>query len=288
MTTKSQQKIRYILFSLSLVIVWAFLFLDVNRPGNLGVFIGLVYTFYGSIYFKNDETQLLRFLKYLFPFIYLITYLIISEEGFFKIISPIVIGFILLIVSDLFKKEELKPIHFILPLTYFYIYVFSIFPTWERTLIMPEERYNFEKEVIKKDSFLLNEFQFLNADFDTIKLSTDKDFIIIESWNETCIPCIKAMKELPDFYDSISTRFDQYYLYEPNKKTTDYQKVFDFKHVDDKTKIIADFNKQFYKKLGLESYPYFLIYDKKGNLVYEQLGYNEVKRELLRQAVLKL
>ena len=142
-----------------------------------------------------------------------------------------------MIISDLFKKEELKPIHFIIPLTFFYIYAFSVFPIWERTLYVPTtETYDFAEDSITIEQTNLNEFRFLDANFDTINLTTEKEYIIIETWNETCVPCIKAMTELPELYRKIDNRFDQYYLYEPNNKNgkVDYDKIFKFKKIKEK------------------------------------------------------
>jgi thioredoxin-related protein len=53
-------------------------------------------------------------------------------------------------------------------------------------------------------------------------------------------------------------------------------------------KILLDLNKQLYTKLNLKSYPYFLIYDKSGKCVYQQLGYNEDLRKELERAFLGL
>ena len=217
-----KNRIIHLLFSVSILVVWFFLFMNAKRPGYFGVLIGLIYTFYGNIYFKNNENKTLKVLKYVAPLFYLVMSFIMIRPSIWLLINPILVGFTTLFISDLFKKEELKVINFILPITYFYIYAFTIFPIWERTTVAPPETYNFEKQNNEIDSVLLYEFQFLNSDFDTIKLNTDKDFIIIESWNETCVPCLKAMDELPPFYDSISNRFDQYYMYESIKKSIDF------------------------------------------------------------------
>jgi thioredoxin-related protein len=289
--TTMNKKIYYTLFSISILLVWWLLFIDAKRPGYLGVLIGFAYTFYANIYFKNDENRVLKIIKYTLPFTYLIASLFFVSSIIFIIISPILIGFITLIISDLFKKEELKPIHFIIPLTFFYVYAFSVFPIWERTLyVHTTETYDFAEDSIIIKQTNLNEFQFLDVNFDTINLTTEKEYIIIETWNETCVPCIKAMTELPELYNKIDKRFDQYYLYEPNKnnKKVDYDKVFNFKKIKEKDKILLDLDKQFYTKLNIESYPYFLIYDKSGKCVYQQLGYNEGLRKELENAILDL
>jgi hypothetical protein len=289
--TTMNKKIYYTLFSISILLIWWLLFIDAKRPGHLGVLIGLAYTFYANIYLKNDENQVLKIIKYTFPFAYLATSSFFVSSIVFIIISPILIGFITLIISDLFKKEELKPIHFIIPLTFFYVYAFSIFPIWERTLyVQTTETYDFAEDSIKIEQTNLNEFQFLDGNFDTINLTTEKEYIIIETWNETCVPCIKAMTELPELYNKIDQRFDQYYLYEPSNKNkkVNYDKIFNFKKIKEKDKILLDLDKQFYAKLNLESYPYFLIYDKFGKCVYQQLGYNEDLRKELERAILGL
>ncbi len=38
--------IYYLVYTFSIILFWGLLFLDYDKPGTLGVFIGMLYTFY--------------------------------------------------------------------------------------------------------------------------------------------------------------------------------------------------------------------------------------------------
>ena len=84
-----------------------------------------------------------------------------------------------------------------------------------------------------------------------------------------------AMNELPDFYKTIENKVDVYYLYESGKETVrkKFDKIFSFKNIDDKSKILIDINQELYNSLNMKGFPYFLLFDSTGNLIYHSRGY---------------
>ena len=50
--------------------------------------------------------------------------------------------------------------------------------------------------------------------------------------------------------------------------------IFSFARIKDKQKIRVDVNNRLFQELGINSYPYFLLFDSKGNLIDYFSGYN--------------
>jgi len=58
----------YLTYTMSLMVFWGLLLLDLNKPGLIGIFIGLAYTFYSSFIirsFVEKETQKLKLIKFI-------------------------------------------------------------------------------------------------------------------------------------------------------------------------------------------------------------------------------
>ncbi len=205
------------------------------------------------------------------------------------------IGFIF--VGGVFKKSKFpsKELQFF-AVSLIYLYSFSIYPKWEQSVIMKNttvSNYDFsiqnkkEKEKEKESKYsLLNGFKFLNSELDTISLVDSNKYTIIETWNERCPPCLSAISGLKDFYKSINDDFKQYYVYKPKNEYFDYEKVFSFKKIGNRDRILIDIN--LYDKLNLRGYPYFLLFDKKGKLIFLQKGYSEEHKSILQDTISKL
>lgn len=131
----------------------------------------------------------------------------------------------------------------------------------------------------------LSHYKFLNSNLDSIKLSGGGEYIIVETWNEKCIPCLRAMEEMRDFYKEMETKASLYHVYIPAKRNIDYPKVFSFEKIKKKHNILVDINLQ--KDAQLKGYPAFLVFDKSGNLVFSQIGYSSNKKKQLQDGILK-
>ena len=49
--------------------------------------------------------------------------------------------------------------------------------------------------------------------------------------------------------------------------------IFNFKSIKDKSKIRIDINQNVYDALDMQDFPYFLLFDSTGKLIYLQRGY---------------
>ncbi|MBP6568399.1 MAG: hypothetical protein KA270_14600, partial [Saprospiraceae bacterium] len=79
-----------------------------------------------------------------------------------------------------------------------------------------------------------------------------------------------------------------FYLYQaPNKNTvTDRNSVFHFEKIKNKNKILIDKDNQLYDQMGLEGYPYFLLFDQNGQLIYQYFGYHSSVKDELSENIL--
>lgn len=53
-------------------------------------------------------------------------------------------------------------------------------------------------------------------------------------------------------------------------------------------KILIDKDNQFHDQMGLEGYPYFLLFDQKGQLIYQYFGYHSSVKDELTDKILRL
>ncbi len=49
--------------------------------------------------------------------------------------------------------------------------------------------------------------------------------------------------------------------------------IFNFKSIKDKSKIRIDIDQNLYDALAMQGFPYFLLFDSSGKLIYLQRGY---------------
>ncbi|MBK8388614.1 MAG: hypothetical protein IPL23_04710 [Saprospiraceae bacterium] len=286
--------IKYILYTLSFFPVWGLLLLSIDKPGQLGIFLCLLYTFYSCVLIKNvvkEETQGLRIVKFIGPTVYLIAFAFTGKIDLNFLLNPVLAGFVVFAISS-FINEKIPSVVSQAAMAFFcYLYAFSIYPMWNTVAEDPSEKYDFSIGVALEESqdtsINLKDFIFLNANRDTFSLTANDKFVILESWNESCAPCIKAMKDLPPYYKQIADAADQFYLYEYDQKKVkvDFDKVFDFKLIEEKHKILVDIESNLYSKYELSGYPYFLIFDKKGKLVFKHLGYGLAYQSALQDSI---
>lgn len=282
----------YLVYTFSLMIFWGLLFLDLNKPGLLGIFIGLGYTFYSSFIircFVEEEHIKLKIIKFIGPTIYVLLSLYTQKISLYSLISPINMAFFIFCIA-LFSKDKFpkKEVQFFV-VAFIYLYSFSIYNVWDKGMrVNARNNYDFEIQAksINRKIPDLSHYQFLNSDLDSIHLSGKDEYIIIETWNEKCIPCFKAMAGMNDFYKNIAAKAKQYYVYIPVKKTVNYDKVFAFDKIEDKSSILIDINLQ--DDALLNQYPVFLVFDKEGTLVFSQVGYKESAKKDLQKGILSV
>lgn len=113
-------------------------------------------------------------------------------------------------------------------------------------------------------------------------------YILLETWNEKCKPCLQAISDLKKYLNI--QNLTKYHLYESqNSSSIDERKVFQFEKIDDKESILIDKNGLLFKELGLKGNPYFLLFNPTGHLVYQYFGYHtSIKEKLINEILTKI
>lgn len=294
-----KKRIILIIFSLSFFLVWGMGFLD--TPANqvsaaLAISYTMLATFFLNKKFKFNLNAFDKALVLSCPIIYFAMFTFVQgQASIFYLINPFLVSLILLFlvlnqISDLTQLNNLFICFFC---SSFYIYCF--FPYWQNSRIVQlTDNFDSQKKIEKRkkqslayDSINLNDYSFINSNLDTVKASSTKEFILIETWNETCYPCIMAFKEMPAFYEENKNRLDYYYIYENSKLSVreEFNKIFNFRHIKTKSKILVDINQNLYLDSKMNGFPYFLLFDKNGNIIFHQQGYSSSYRRELESKI---
>lgn len=294
---KASKMIYYLLYTITLILFWGLLLLDGKQPDAIGVIFGLGYTFYSAFFIRNTvkyENLTLKITKAIGPIFYLISSLILTFQfDKFFFLNPIIIACIIFSISFFYKESFPNITLQFFSISFIFLYSLSLYNYWEIS-INENSEFDFTNnstsnpEIVNSHS--LFDFNFINASYDTIGLPKNNKYTIIETWNEKCPPCIKALTDLPVFYNSIDSISNQFYIYEPSDISIklDTEKIFNFNIIQKKEKILLDFNKNMYEALNISGYPYFIVFNPTGKIVFIQFGYDPDKKELLENKIKSL
>jgi thiol-disulfide isomerase/thioredoxin len=143
-----------------------------------------------------------------------------------------------------------------------------------------------EKPAADSITIELSDILLFNKLRDTVILDPEGRYTLLETWNEKCPPCLKAMHELKPFY--ASAQFNQKYVYvRPNKKNdVDFEKLYASDIVSKKIDShLVDYNEILYNS-GIKGTPCFLLFDPSGKLVFKHLGYSSTYADDLKKSIL--
>lgn len=287
----------YLCYSIGVMITWGLLLLDINNPGNWGIVVALLFSYYSPHLMKTvwgEDNRYHLLLKFLFPCIYLITSIYTFGLHPLSIVNPILIAWLLLVAGQQFSKIQHKMSTQFFVFVFIFVYSFSIFNYWESFVnkstdvpydfskIDDNKGANEKKELFNypiSTNLILSDFSFLNEKLEETKIATNNQLVLIETWNEQCIPCINAIKDLQPYFSILKDKVAHYYVYEPRNTTFSSDLVFQFPEIKEKSKILIDENSEMYSKLKISGYPYFLLYDFEGNLINVQFGYNNKSKK---------
>lgn len=294
-----KKKLILTLFSATFLLVWGLGFLNSSANKTTAI-LAFAFTIVTPYFFQKEYPLKIqdKFIILFFPSLYLAAFTFLHGKiAFSYFINPLFISLIVLIlVLNNLKDLSIFRNSFIVAFIALF-YVFTLFPDWQKSRII-RETTNFDdhpSETTKpkstiNESINLFDYSFITPNLDTSIISTNKDFILIETWNETCLPCIKAFKEMPPFYKSQKEKLAVYYLYEHRKESVrrKFDKIFKYKKIKDKSKILIDIDQKLYLESKMNGYPYFLIFDKSGKLVFSQKGYSSDYRKDFERKILDI
>jgi thioredoxin-related protein len=302
-----------LLYGFVLITIWGICFLGRGMSDSYTAAMGLSFTFI-SAYFLQKEFDFKLDLRdkiavSIFPVLYIVAvYFVLFNNNqfslkkynlyqllfYFHLINPLNVAYASLLLSLTALKNVAPPrnIFIFVYITLFYAYFFHT-PWLALWLGTQARNFNAEMSDTKQqssipDSINIAGFSFINSNHDTLALKNQAGkFILLETWSENCLPCIRAMNELPDFYWSIQDEVDVYYVYENNKARvrSQFDKIFNFESIQEKSDILIDINQELYYALDMQGYPYFVLFDPKGRLIHQVRGYpgkEKITKELLR------
>ncbi len=287
MKNKRPITISIIIYSLMLIPIWGLTLLDgiANEYTALASFI---FTFFSGWYTaKKVAPNLSKNSKYLIligPIFYFIVFIVIRlfilEDVETLWVFPILWVFLFSLCAVLIDKRHFKisSVAVVFIACFYSFYLFPIYYSYSSSSLSQKT------EVKLNDAYKLSDFKFVNSNLDTVILSSTEKPLLIETWRETCKPCLQSINDLQQFLSN-QTAVDQIYMYEQRRgKDFSIDVVFNFPKIKHKDKILVDINNDFMDKLGMSGYPYFLLFDKEGRLVDYISGYKpEFKEEYINR-----
>ena len=300
-----KRKILFLIIGFVLILVWSLCFVSAKQSDEVSSALGLSFTVL-AVYFAQREFEFKlgfndKLCLLFFPVVYWLVFYYNIVTKYFKnfeysffykyfyihLIFPLNVALFLMLLGMSKMKDVTRPVNIFI---FFYIilfYSYFFFSDWHSIQFASlSENFKVEDSTVDRnqstvdveigDKVNLKGFFFINSSLDTVVLGNSSKYILLETWNETCLPCIKAMKELPDFYKSIQGKVEVYYLYENDDWQTRrrFERIFGFKNIEDKSMILIDINQGLYQSLGMKGYPYFLLFNPSGQLVFQKSGYS--------------
>lgn len=298
----------YFIYSLGTAFLWGTFLLDAWKPGSFGILFALLYSFYSPYVVKDfidRETTPRLIVKYLFPISYLlfsVGLFIYRGQGVMVIaLSPLLWASALMGIALIHKEQFPKKHVQFFTITAAIVYSFSLHNYYRKFSNANTPHYDFSlpdatptptpaTPLAQAPNSTLADFLFINQKLDTVQLPSEGQYTIIETWNERCPPCMKAIPALKGFYAELGDRAQQRYVYvPPSRRPVDTKQVFDFPLIGNPQRILMNVNLQ--QDLQLDSYPVFLVFDPKGELVLLEKGFGvsqaEQLKDKIRQVILR-
>lgn len=278
------------IYALCLALLWGTCFRG-YETSKLTCGIGLVLT-YVSTYFIQREFEFKLDVRYKLFFLALMaaySSIFIKSDGIrVFLFSPQLLG-LLFIGFNFFVFIDLRKFYnniFFVLLTIIYTneYFMGYHSYYwgeldEKRIIIDglKDKNEERRQEIPDDAIDISTFLFMDLNSDTVTIQTKKPYVFIETWNETCYPCKKAIKELVPILDTMNN-VESYFIYE-NKKFDKSVFISSTKKIKNLSNqyVLADFNQDFFKSSKMVAYPTFMIIDiQKRKIIYMSVGYGGV------------
>ncbi|MEQ8908754.1 MAG: hypothetical protein RIC95_06150 [Vicingaceae bacterium] len=276
-----KQNFLTVLLSLLLIPIWGLGLLAINTSNAITVFI-VIFGSSGSLYYFLKNYPIRRhYLVLIGPLVYLVFVLFAhlflqkQEEFYFH---PVVWAALIYFMAYFLSKFSMRRVYLRL-LVATALYSFVLYPNSTYYHPLSNEIETVDSQLNKR--FTLQDFKFI--DQNGKRKIIPRKYVLIETWNESCIPCLKSIKNLQDSLSAFST-CDNFYLYqERGKEKLSKDSILNFTSIKEKSKILIDPNNQLFDSLDLDAYPYFLLFDKRGKLIAHRKGYaKEIEADILQ------
>jgi thioredoxin-related protein len=277
------------IFSCLFFLIWGLLCLELEHSSSLSICVALVYTYIatGLVAEKYEDKNVYFYAAIFFgPTFYFITTFIFRPFNIIGyLIDPIIWCFVFFLAGLWKMRLNFSTLFLLLFVSYFYS--FHLHPMGKA---ISEEGLLFEQVLDEKKlndyNVNLDSFTFLNHELDTIKIKPNNKLIVLETWSGNCPPCLSAIADLQDYFDA-NKNIEHYYVYESNT-ISKYKKNKCYDGIKNKNKIIIDMNQALFKKMGMQSYPYFIVFDTEGNVVDYLSAYSSKYKAMFLEKLEKI
>lgn len=272
-----KERLLITLVSFCVLPIWGLSFLATAFANQLTLVYGLlltagIFSWLGSKGRELDKRAYLLGLSG--PIFYLIAMVFAQQELSWEAVlpNPILMGFLVASLSLLITVRKLVFFPFIVASVV--AYATFVFPIYQTNIELGN--VDFEEIIQKKDSLTLvplSEFPSLHQEVTNKLKEGNYDYVLIETWNEKCKPCMESMNDLQSFMDT-NPQVLHVFLYQKMGSTNlSDNEVKEFKKISDSNKILIDENNAYYDRMKLSGYPYFILYDTDGNTLDWFSGY---------------
>lgn len=272
--------LKLITISFLITLFWGICFIDIEAD-KISSLLGFLLT--GLILIFSELHRLERKKKLILlvlPLLYvLLTNFMFNDIE--KIIYNPLNAVFLLFAIGLFRPNPKKDI--ILQLSFIILavgYSYTFLPKFQGSQNRPATQLSLAHDQSVNPSALLfydNEDKAVSADFDKTKL--------ILTWNRTCVPCKKAIKDLNGYF-SENPDMNFYLINTPFKENDfDEEEIRSLAGNSDNVFILNDKDRRLEKYLNLYSAPTFLLLDENNRLLFSKIGYRSSQKEALIEQI---
>jgi thioredoxin-related protein len=275
-----KRKILAVLISILMVPFWGMLLLNAAVVSIYTIFVGLIATFVLSIWlsgFYNQTNE--RILLFLGPVFYVVSGLIIQPWRNELLSMPIFAAFALFTLP--FITPSISKNYLFLAFVSISCFIYTLSFSMPGKELLEAGEMNFALETASNQTEEINKqldlrsFKFINHESDTVSIVNGTKYVLIETWNEQCKPCIESIKGLSEYF-SEQPAINQFYLYgEMRGKSMSKEEVFKFDLIPTKQKILMDNGNEFFTKSNTKKFPAFLLFNPEGKLIWSYYGYSQ-------------
>lgn len=286
--------IPYLFYTISFLLVGMLSFSGADHNA-LSVFIGFLYTFYSAYFIKKfvqEETNALKAVKTIGPLFHFLTffYFVILDTGIWLMLfHSIVINFVVFVCTLFDKKlfpNKITQFLWLILALFYALFAHDWLLNYRKNLQFADladfSKTNQIDEHIKVaeiENFNLNDFNFLDNLEDTIKIKSDKKFVVLEIWNDVIgsINAYQSFTQMHDFWQA-QDNVAYYPVFDAIDKDRPIDRKKLFRHPKIKSPQNIRIALGISDSLKIEQLPAFLIYNSKGELIFRQDGYNPAER----------
>ncbi len=273
--------------SILISLIWGVLMLSADYSSDFNTFLSFLFSSLIIFFLQSTNSHLedrkSKIIISSFPALYvLLSFFIIKEQNY--ILNPILWNFAWLIFMIFGSKQTSKLVLLGLAVFFGYFYSNTYYQDWKDSISVQKRFSEILESGPLKENLQLQMELLIDSNGERPKLKKGQR-ILMETWNETCIPCLESINELEGYVDSLYPDINHIYLYVSNRQKfqLNNDEIFNFRFIDDKSSIYKDELNEFYKYSEMSGYPYFILFDENGAYLDHFIGYSSDRKSIYMQ-----